>query len=94
MHLSKYARLHAPLVDAREEQGTTKPAESTAPADIPYRLALKELGLPADIDDPPPLHVLETLLDLNRRGMLTREVMEGVAEEARKHGLDIRRPGE
>ena len=87
MHISRYARLHAPLADANEDRGTVKPPESAAPADIPYRLALKELGLPPDIEDPPPLEVLETLVDLKRRGMLTPEVMEGVAEEARKHGL-------
>jgi hypothetical protein len=89
MRMSKYARLHAPLVDAQEEQGTTKSPEPAAPADVPYRRALKELGLPPDIEDPPPLEVLETLVDLKRRGMLTPELMEEVAEEARKHGLRV-----
>lgn len=74
------------MLDDQQDQGAAKP-----PADIPYRRALKELGLPADLVDPPPLEILETLVDLKRRGLLTPELMEGVgeqfAEEVRKLGL-------
>lgn len=63
------------------------PSSGSDVVPLRYRLALKELGLPPEIEDPPPFEVLETLLDLKRRGTLTREVMEGVADEARKHGL-------
>ena len=87
--MHKFARACAPLPAANEDQGTVKPEK--APADIPYRRALEELGLPPDIEDPPPFAVLETLLDLKRRGLLTPELMEGVAkqfaDEVRKLGL-------
>jgi hypothetical protein len=67
MRMSKYARAHAPVPDAQEDQGTIPPP-------------------PPSDDDLPPREILEELADLDRRGLLTEEVIKSVVESARKHG--------